>query len=33
MRALGAAVYLHTAFWGFALRGRGSPAPVAPTWS
>ncbi|HSB19615.1 MAG TPA: isoprenylcysteine carboxylmethyltransferase family protein [Anaeromyxobacteraceae bacterium] len=29
--ATGAAVYLHTAFWGFALRGRGSPAPVAPT--
>lgn len=29
--ALGAAVYLHTAFWGFALRGGGSPAPVAPT--
>jgi protein-S-isoprenylcysteine O-methyltransferase Ste14 len=28
---LGAAVYLHTAFWGFALRGRGTPAPVAPT--
>jgi protein-S-isoprenylcysteine O-methyltransferase Ste14 len=29
--ALGAAVYLHTAFWGFALRGRGTPAPVGPT--
>ncbi len=28
---LGAAAYLHTAFWGFALRGRGTPAPVAPT--
>lgn len=29
--AIGAAVYLHTAFWGFALRGRGTPAPIAPT--
>jgi protein-S-isoprenylcysteine O-methyltransferase Ste14 len=28
---LGAAIYLHTAFWGFALRGRGTPAPIAPT--
>jgi protein-S-isoprenylcysteine O-methyltransferase Ste14 len=28
---LGLAVYLHTAFWGFALRGRGTPAPIAPT--
>jgi protein-S-isoprenylcysteine O-methyltransferase Ste14 len=29
--ALGVAIYLHTAFWGFALHGRGSPAPIAPT--
>jgi protein-S-isoprenylcysteine O-methyltransferase Ste14 len=28
--ASGIAVYLHTAFWGFALRGHGSPAPIAP---
>jgi protein-S-isoprenylcysteine O-methyltransferase Ste14 len=28
---LGVAVYLHTAFWGFALRGLGTPAPIAPT--
>ena len=28
---LGVAIYLHTAFWGFALRGRGTPAPIAPT--
>jgi protein-S-isoprenylcysteine O-methyltransferase Ste14 len=28
---IGAAIYLHTAFWGFALRGRGTPAPIAPT--
>jgi protein-S-isoprenylcysteine O-methyltransferase Ste14 len=28
---LGVAVYLHTAFWGFALRGQGTPAPIAPT--
>jgi protein-S-isoprenylcysteine O-methyltransferase Ste14 len=28
--ALGAAVYLHTAFWGFAMSGGGTPAPVAP---
>jgi protein-S-isoprenylcysteine O-methyltransferase Ste14 len=27
----GAAIYLHTAFWGFAVHGRGTPAPVAPT--
>lgn len=27
----GTAIYLHTAFWGFALRGRGTPAPIAPT--
>jgi protein-S-isoprenylcysteine O-methyltransferase Ste14 len=29
--AIGAAIYLHTAFWGFARRGRGTPAPIAPT--
>lgn len=28
---MGTAIYLHTAFWGFALRGRGTPAPIAPT--
>lgn len=28
--ALGIATYLHTAFWGFALRGHGTPAPIAP---
>ena len=28
---IGTAIYLHTAFWGFALRGRGTPAPIAPT--
>lgn len=28
---MGVAIYLHTAFWGFALRGHGTPAPVAPT--
>lgn len=28
--AVGTAIYLHTAFWGFALRGRGTPAPIAP---
>jgi protein-S-isoprenylcysteine O-methyltransferase Ste14 len=27
---VGIAIYLHTAFWGFALRGRGTPAPIAP---
>jgi protein-S-isoprenylcysteine O-methyltransferase Ste14 len=27
---IGVAIYLHTAFWGFALRGRGTPAPIAP---
>jgi protein-S-isoprenylcysteine O-methyltransferase Ste14 len=27
----GLAIYLHTAFWGFALHGRGTPAPIAPT--
>ena len=29
--AIGAAIYLHTAFWGFALTGGGTPAPIAPT--
>lgn len=29
--AVGTAIYLHTAFWGFVFRGRGTPAPVAPT--
>ena len=29
--AVGVVIYLHTAFWGFALRGRGTPAPIAPT--
>ena len=29
--AAGVVIYLHTAFWGFALRGRGTPAPIAPT--
>lgn len=29
--AIGTAIYLHTAFWGFAVRGRGTPAPIAPT--
>jgi protein-S-isoprenylcysteine O-methyltransferase Ste14 len=29
--ALGIAIYLHTAFWGFALIGGGTPAPIAPT--
>jgi protein-S-isoprenylcysteine O-methyltransferase Ste14 len=29
--AAGVAIYLHTAFWGFALRGHGTPAPIAPT--
>ena len=28
---IGTAIYLHTAFWGFALRGYGTPAPIAPT--
>lgn len=26
----GAAIYLHTAFWGFAVIGGGTPAPIAP---
>lgn len=29
--AIGLAIYLHTAFWGFALIGGGTPAPIAPT--
>jgi protein-S-isoprenylcysteine O-methyltransferase Ste14 len=29
--AIGAAIYLHTAFWGFAVIGGGTPAPLAPT--
>lgn len=29
--AFGVTVYAHTAFWGFAFRGRGTPAPIAPT--
>jgi len=29
--ATGIAIYLHTAFWGFALVGGGTPAPIAPT--
>jgi protein-S-isoprenylcysteine O-methyltransferase Ste14 len=29
--ALGIAIYLHTAFWGFAVIGGGTPAPIAPT--
>jgi protein-S-isoprenylcysteine O-methyltransferase Ste14 len=29
--AVGVAIYLHTALWGFALHGRGTPAPIAPT--
>jgi len=28
---VGAAIYLHTAFWGFAAIGGGTPAPIAPT--
>ena len=28
---IGCAVYLHTAFWGFAIHGHGTPAPIAPT--
>ena len=28
--AIGIAIYVHTAFWGFALRGLGTPAPIAP---
>jgi protein-S-isoprenylcysteine O-methyltransferase Ste14 len=29
--AIGIAVYVYTAFWGFALVGGGTPAPIAPT--
>ena len=29
--ATGLAIYLCTAFWGFALVGGGTPAPIAPT--
>jgi protein-S-isoprenylcysteine O-methyltransferase Ste14 len=29
--AVGVAIYLYTAFWGFALIGGGTPAPIAPT--
>lgn len=28
---VGIAIYLYTAFWGFALIGGGTPAPIAPT--
>lgn len=28
---IGIAIYLHTAFWGFAAIGGGTPAPIAPT--
>jgi len=28
---IGIAIYLYTAFWGFALVGGGTPAPIAPT--
>jgi len=27
----GLVIYVHTAFWGFARYGRGTPAPIAPT--
>jgi protein-S-isoprenylcysteine O-methyltransferase Ste14 len=27
---IGAAIYLYTAFWGFAVVGGGTPAPIAP---
>ncbi|MGB0040649.1 MAG: isoprenylcysteine carboxylmethyltransferase family protein, partial [Terriglobales bacterium] len=29
--AIGIAIYLSTAFWGFAMVGGGTPAPIAPT--
>ncbi len=29
--AIGIAIYFYTAFWGFALIGGGTPAPIAPT--
>ena len=28
---IGITIYLYTAFWGFALIGGGTPAPIAPT--
>jgi protein-S-isoprenylcysteine O-methyltransferase Ste14 len=28
---VGVLIYLHTAFWGFAWTGGGTPAPIAPT--
>lgn len=28
--AVGVAIYLHTAFWGFAAIGGGTPAPILP---
>lgn len=28
---VGATIYFHTAFWGFAAVGKGTPAPIAPT--
>jgi protein-S-isoprenylcysteine O-methyltransferase Ste14 len=28
---VGVCIYLHTAFWGFAFTGGGTPAPIAPT--
>jgi len=31
--ATGILIYLHTAFWGFAWTGGGTPAPIAPTRS
>ena len=30
LMAAGAVLYVATAFWGFALRGRGTPAPIDP---
>ncbi len=31
MIVVGILIYLHTAFWGFAWTGVGTPAPIAPT--
>jgi protein-S-isoprenylcysteine O-methyltransferase Ste14 len=31
MIVAGAAIYFDTAFWGFAVVGKGTPAPIAPT--
>ncbi len=31
LSATGVVIYLYTAFWGFALIGGGTPAPIAPT--